>query len=110
MWLTVANFLMQAFFVLAAVYVVLVKNVPINLQQEKCHFLFYNFLKIIPLKRMDYHIYISGYSILLERCRASMSKHRQQNTRVKAKGIDQIWSQICFSVTKSLKESIFSEP
>lgn len=40
MWLTVANFLVQAFFSLAAVYVSLVKNVPINLQQDKCHFLF----------------------------------------------------------------------
>ena len=41
--MTVANFLVQAFFFLAAVYVSLVKNVPINLQQDKCHFLSFSF-------------------------------------------------------------------
>ena len=31
---------------------------------------------------------------ILQRCRASMTKHRQQSTRVRAKGIDLIWNHI----------------
>ena len=84
-------------------------NVPINLQQDIYYFLFCNFLflyewkSIIPLKiralRMGYHVYFTLQAIFrLQRCRACMTKHRQQSTRVKAKGIDPIWSQVCSSL------------
>ena len=33
-----------------------------------------------------------------KRCRASMTKHRQQSTKVRAKEIDSIWSQVCSSL------------
>ena len=39
-------------------------------------------------------------NILLQRYRASMTKHRQQSTKVKAKGIDLIESGLFFSVEK----------
>ena len=38
-------------------------------------------------------------NILLQRCRASMTKHRPQSTRVRAKAINPTWSQVC-SVTE----------
>ena len=37
-------------------------------------------------------------NILLQRCRARMTKHRQQSTEVRAKGLDPIWSQVCSSL------------
>ena len=36
--------------------------------------------------------------VRLLRCKFSMTKHRQESTKVRAKGIDSIWSQVCFSV------------
>ena len=40
-------------------------------------------------------MYISGYrKLLYKRCRVSMAKHRQESTRVRAKGIDPTWSQV----------------
>ena len=36
-------------------------------------------------------------NILLQRCRASMTKHRQQSTNVR---IDPLWSQVCSSLLK----------
>ena len=37
-------------------------------------------------------------NIILQRCRASMTKHRQQSTKVRAKGIHPMWGQVCFSL------------
>ena len=34
-------------------------------------------------------------NIVLQRCSAIMTKHRQQSTKVGAKGIEPIWSQVC---------------
>ena len=84
-------------------------NVPINLQQDKCYSLFCNFLSlcewrsVIPLKvralRMGYHLYFRLWATLFYRtCRASMTKHRPQSTKVRAKGIDPLWSQVCSSL------------
>ena len=82
-------------------------NVPINLQQNNCYFLFCNFLSlcewksVIPLKvkpgRQSIEIFQAIGNILLQRCRASVTKHRKQSTKVRAKGIDPIWSQVCSS-------------
>ena len=67
MWLVVSKFLVSESFVLAAVHVGQVMNVPVNLQQDKCYSLFYNFLSLYewksltPLKaralRMSYPVY-----------------------------------------------------
>ena len=35
-------------------------------------------------------------------CRVSMTKHRQQTTHVRAKGMDSVWSQVCSSLLQSL--------
>ena len=41
----------------------------------------------------------SGYrQHALQGCRASLTKNRQQSTRVSAKGMDSIWSHLCFSL------------
>ena len=37
-------------------------------------------------------------NIPLQRYRASITKHRQQSTKVRAKGVDPIWSQVCSSL------------
>ena len=37
-------------------------------------------------------------NILLQRCKASMTKHGPQSTWVRAKEIDPIWSQVCSCV------------
>ena len=45
---------------------------------------------------MGYHVYFRlEATFFYKRCRASMTKHRQQSTRVRAKGKDPIWSQVC---------------
>ena len=84
-------------------------DVPVNLQQDKRYSLFCNFLSlyewkcIIPLKvralRMGCYVYFRlQAAFFYKRCRASMTKHRQQNTKVKVKETDLIWSQICSSL------------
>lgn len=30
-----------------------------------------------------------------EKCRANRTNHRQQKTKVRAKGVDSIWNQVC---------------
>ena len=75
-------------------------NVPIHLQQDNCYFLFCNFLPlyewkgVIPLKvesgRQSLenglsHIFQAIGNILLQRCRASMTKHKEQSTKVELK-------------------------
>lgn len=85
-------------------------SVPVNSQQDKCYFLFCNFftwvvmkgiilLKVKPERQRALRVaimYISGYRhILLQRHRARMTKHRQQRRRVRAKGTDLTWSQVC---------------
>ena len=90
------------------------QDVPINLQKDKCS-LFCNFLSlgewkiVTPLKiralRVGYHVYFRlEAAFFYKRCRASMTKHRQQSTRVRAKGIDSIWSQVCSSQTQNIQE------
>ena len=37
-------------------------------------------------------------NILFHKYRASMTKHRKQSTKVRAKGIDPIWSQVSSSL------------
>ena len=64
-----------------------------------CNFLsLYKWKSIIFLKaralRMGYQV----GDILLLRCKSSMTKHRQESTKVRAKGIDSIWSQVCSSL------------
>ena len=64
-----------------------------------CNFLsLYKWKSIISLKaralKMDYQV----GNILLLRCKSSMTKHRQESTKVRTKGIDSIWSQVCSSL------------
>ena len=47
-------------------------------------------------------------NILLQRCRASMTKHRQKGTKVRAKRRGPIWKQVCSSVSKLLCQRKFS--
>ena len=54
--------------------------------------------KYIPLNvtalRMGYPVYfIPQATFLYKRCRACTTNHRQQRTKVRAKGIDAIWNQ-----------------
>lgn len=82
-----------------------------KLQQDKCYFLFCSFLSLyesktlLALKVKPGKQSIAKYllcvfqaigNILLQRSRASMTKHKQQSTHVRAKGIDSMWSQVCF--------------
>lgn len=39
------------------------------------------------------------YLLKRQRCRVSMTKHRQQSIRVRAKGIDPIGRQVCSTLT-----------
>ena len=48
-------------------------------------------------------------NIFLVRFRASMTKHRQQSTRVRAEGIDPIWSQLCSSLLHNFCSCYFHE-
>ena len=47
------------------------------------------------LEKGLYCIFQATGNIVLQRCRASMTKHRQQSTRVRNKGTDPLWSQVC---------------
>lgn len=77
-------------------------NVSVNFQEDKCYSLFCNISSLykwenIHLKvrtlRMDC---ISGYrKHSFTKVQASTTKHRQQRTKVRAKGIDPVWSQLC---------------
>ena len=86
---------------------------PVNLQQNRCYSLFCNFLSlyewkgVLPLKvklgRQSLEkelscIFQAIGNILLQRFRASITKHRQQSTEVGATGIDPKRSQVCFSL------------
>ena len=88
-------------------------NVPVNFQQDDCYSLFCNFLSlyqwksVIPLKgkpgkqRIEKGllcVFQAIGNILLQRFRASTTKHRQQSTKVRAKGTDSTWSQVCSSL------------
>ena len=80
-------------------------NVPIKLQQDKCDSLLCNIFSlnewksVITLKvralRMG-SIYFRLQTAFFYK--TSMTKHRQQNTRVRAKGVDLIWVQVCSSL------------
>ena len=107
-WLVVTNFLVSESFVLAAVHIGQVTDVPVNLQQDKGYSLFCNSLSlyewksVIPLKvralRTGSPVYFRlQETFFYKRCRASMTKHRPQGTKVKEKGTDLMWSQICSS-------------
>ena len=88
-------------------------NVPVNLQQDNCYFLFCNFLISMWMEKcytfkgqaLDAEpwerilcIFQAVGDIPLQRCRASRTKQRQQSTKVRAKGIDPTWSQACSSL------------
>ena len=85
------------------------QSVPIKLQWDNCCILFCHFL-IIPLSsslEAEPQEWASVYFRLeaiffYKRYRASMTKHRQQNTKIRAKGIDPIWSQVYFSLLQDL--------
>ena len=93
-------------------------NVSINLQQDKWYFLFCNVLshtkgKCYTFKGQSLEkglscIFQAINNILLQRCRASRSEHKQQSTRVRAQGIDAIWDQIYSSllIGKTCKEAL----
>ena len=57
-------------------------------------------LKVRTL-RMGYPVYFRLYATFHKRCRASMTKHRQQNIKVKVKETDLIWSQMCSSLLQT---------
>ena len=42
--------------------------------------------------------------VLLQRCAATMSKHRKHSTKVRAKGIDPVWNQAYSSLLQNLGE------
>ena len=81
-------------------------SVPINLQQDK-YSLFCNFLslyewKSIMWKRQEHlewaTLYFPGYKQhYFRRDRVSMTKHRQQSTKVRDKRINSIQIQVCSS-------------
>ena len=70
-------------------------NVPINLQQDNCYFIFCNFLflyewkSVIPLKVSLENglscIFQAIGNILLQKCRANKTKHRQESTGLELK-------------------------
>ena len=45
--------------------------------------------------------------ILLQKCRARVTEPREQSTRVRAKGIEPIWIQVCSSLLYILYDSIY---
>ena len=89
-------------------------DIPVNLQHDNCYFLFCNFLSLDKWKSviclqvkperqshengLSYILQATG-NVLLERCRASMTKHKQQNTKLIAKGADSV---LFFSATQVL--------
>ena len=78
-------------------------NVPVNLLQDYVIFHSATFYKGQILENGLSCLFHTLASILLQRCRTSLTKHRQQITRVGGKGIDLIWSWVfSFSVTPSL--------
>ena len=81
------------------------QDVPINLQQDKCYSLFCNFLSRYELTLKGQSpenklscIFQAVATFFYKRCRASVTKHRQWSTPVKAKGMDLTWTQICSSL------------
>ena len=77
----------------------------VNLQKDKCCSLFCDFLSLYewtlkcqsPKNRLSC-IFQAISNIIFQRCRVSMTKHRQQGTKIKVKGRDLIWIQISFSL------------
>ena len=51
---------------------------------------------------MGYHVY---FRLQATNCRDSMTKHREQSTEDRAKRIDSIWSQVCFSLLQQVLEN-----
>lgn len=104
-WLVVTNFLEG---ILCSCNCRSGHNIPVNLQQDNCYFLFLQLLSYINGKVLCFErsepwewaiIYISGYgNFILQSCRASMTQHRQQSTRVRAKEADLIWSHVYSSL------------
>ena len=80
-------------------------HVAVNLQKTNvilCSATFYHYmnglLKGRALREGDPVYFRLQITFFYKRCRASMTKHRQQSTKVKIKGTDLIWSQICSSL------------
>ena len=88
-------------------------GVPINLYQDNCYFLFGNFLISIwmencytfkgqvweaePWETVCVFLAIGDtfFFLSLLKCRARRPNQRQPNTKVRAKGVDLTWSQVC---------------
>ena len=54
------------------------------------------------------HVYFRLYATFFyeyKRYRAKMTEHRQQSSRVRAKGIDPTWNEVCFLCYISMKRS-----
>ena len=92
-------------------------NIPVNLQQDGCSFLFYNLFSLYEIEECCTFksqglenglscILQAVDNIVLQKRRASMTKHIQQSTRFRAKGIDPVWSQVCSSL---LQEELSEE-
>ena len=81
-------------------------NLPTNLQQDKyilfLIFYLYEMEKRYTFKGPNYPIYFRLEAIFFyKRCRASMTKHRPRSAKVRAEGIDAIWSQLCSSLLET---------
>ena len=48
----------------------------------------------VRVLKMGSLVYFRLQATLLQRCRASMTKHRQQSTKVGTKEIDLVWSRL----------------
>ena len=78
---------------------------------------YYTFKGQSPENDVSYIFQALG-NILLQKCRASMTKLRQQSTGIRAKETDPIWSQVCssllhyhiFSSTLTIGNSLLSIP
>ena len=114
MWLVVADFLMPEFFVFASVHLGVVTMFLQTSNKTNiilCSAAFYLYMSgesIMPLKirvlRRGYPVYFKLQATLFYKWfRNSMTKHKQQSTKIRDKGIDSIWSQVCHAVLQYVK-------
>ena len=100
-----ANFLVQESFVLVAVWVDLITMFLYTSKKINailCSAIFYLYVKgkcctfkhQSPKNRLSC-LFQAPCNILFRRYRTSMTQHRQQSSKVRAKGIDPIWNHIC---------------
>ena len=115
MWLVVANFLMPEFFVFASVHLGVVTMFLQTSNKTNiilCSATFYLYMSgesVMPLKikalRMGCPVYFKLQATLFYKWfRTSMTKHKQQSTKIRDKGIDSIWNQVCYAVLYYVKQ------